>query len=71
MNAQRLSPGDQVTLADGSLADVVSVAKDFQSVHVKYVDTLDNPEIAVGTEADVPPEEVIALFMGTHAEGDT
>ena len=71
MNTTKLSPGDQVTLSDGSLVEVLNVAQDDGSVSVKYVDSMDNPEIAVGTIADVPAEEVIALFEGTHSEGAT
>ena len=71
MNPAKLSAGNQVTLADGSLAEVVSVPSDRQSVRIRYVDTLDNPELNIGDEQDVAPEEVIALFMGGHAEGDT
>ena len=50
---------------------MLRVADDHQAVHVRYVDSMDNPDIPVGTESDVPSEEIIALFMGTHAEGDT
>ncbi len=71
MNTASLSKGDQVTLSDGSLAEVLGVAKDDGSVNVRYVDSMDNPEIPVGTVADVLAEEVIALFEGTHAEGAT
>ena len=71
MNVERLSAGDQVTLSDGSVAAVLRVAGDHQAVRVRYVDSMDNPDIPVGTESDVPAEEIIALFMGTHAEGDT
>ncbi len=71
MNTASLSVGDQVTLTDGSLAEILKVAADGDSVNVRYVDTMDNPEIPVGTVADVLAEEVIALFQGTHAEGAT
>jgi hypothetical protein len=71
VNPAKLSPGNQVTLADGSLAEVVSVPSDRQSVRIRYVDTLDNPELNIGDEQNVAPEEVIALFMGGHAEGAT
>ena len=55
----------------GSLAEILKVATDGGSVNVRYVDSMDNPEIPVGTVADVLAEEVIALFQGTHAEGAT
>ena len=68
MNAATLSKGDQVTLSDGSLAEVLGVAEDNESVNVRYVDSMDNPEIPVGSVADVPADEVIALLEGTHSE---
>ncbi len=71
MNTASLSVGDQVTLTDGSLAEILKVATDGGSVNVRYVDSMDNPEIPAGTVADVLAEEVIALFQGTHAEGAT
>ena len=71
MNTASLSAGDQVTLTDGSLAEILKVAPEGDSVNVRYVDSMDNPEIPVGTVADVLAEEVIALFQGTHAEGAT
>ena len=71
MNTASLSKGDQVTLSDGSLAEVLGAAKDDGSVNVRYVDSMDNPEIPVGTVADVQAEEVIALYQGTHSEGAT
>ena len=71
MNTASLSKGDQVTLSDGSLAEVLNVATDGGSVNVRYVDSMDNPEIPPGSVADVLAEEVIALFEGTHAEGAT
>ncbi len=71
MNTAKLSKGDQVTLSDGSLAEVLDIAKGGDTVNVKYVDSMDNPEIPPGTVADVPAEEVIALYEGTHSEGAT
>ncbi len=71
MNTAILSKGDQVTLSDGSLAEILNIAQDNGSVNVRYVDSMDNPEIPPGTVADVPAEEVIALFEGTHSEGAT
>ena len=61
----------QCTLSDGSLAEVRQVQPDNVLVRVKYVDSLDNPEIPVGSERDVPFEEIIAEYMGTHSEGLT
>ncbi len=71
MNTAKLSKGDQVTLSDGSLAEILGVAKGGDTVNVRYVDSMDNPEIPPGTVADVLSEEVIALYEGTHSEGAT
>jgi hypothetical protein len=71
VNPAHLKPGMQCTLSDGSLAEVRQVLPDNVLVRVKYVDSLDNPEIPVGSERDVPFEEIIAEYMGTHAEGLT
>jgi len=61
----------QCTLSDGSLAEVRQVLPDKIFVRVKYLDSLDNPEIPVGDERDIPFEEIIGEYMGTHAEGLT
>jgi hypothetical protein len=71
VNPAHLKQGMQCTLADGSLAEVRQVLPDNVLVRVKYVDSLDNPEIPVGSERDVPFEEIIAEYMGTHSEGLT
>jgi hypothetical protein len=59
------------TLADGSLVEVRQVLPDNVYVRVTYIDSLDNPEIPVGSEADIPFEEIIGEDMGTHSEGLT
>jgi hypothetical protein len=71
MDIKAIKLGMQATLADGSLVEVKAIRPDMIHIRVKYIDTLDNPEIPVGLEADVPFEEVIAEYMGTHAEGLT
>ena len=71
MNTASLSKGDQVTLSDGSLAEILGVAEGGDTVNVRYVDSMDNPEIPPGTVADVLAEEVIALYEGAHSEGAT
>ena len=71
MDIKSLRVGMRCTLADGSLAEVREVLRDNVHVRVKYVDTLDNPEIRVGEERQVPFEELIAEDMGTHSEGLT
>jgi hypothetical protein len=71
MNAASLAAGNKVMLGDGSVVEVLSIADDQSAVHVKYVDSMDNPAIPVGTVADVPSEDVISMFEGEHAEGLT
>ena len=61
----------QCTLADGSLVEVQQVLPDNIYVRVSYIDSLDNPEIPVGTVGQVPFEELISEYQGTHAEGLT
>ena len=61
----------QVTLSDGSLVEVREVLPDNVYVRVNYLDSMDNPEIPVGSEGQVPFEEIIGEYMGTHAEGLT
>ncbi len=71
MDPSRLKPGMQCTLADGSLVEVRQVLADNIHVRVTYLDSLDNPEIPVGAEQEIPFEELIAEYMGTHVEGLT
>ncbi len=71
MDPSRLKAGMQCTLADGSLVEVNEVLPDRIHVRVTYLDSLDNPEIAVGDERQIPFEEIIAEYMGTHVEGLT
>jgi len=61
----------QCTLTDGSLVEIHEVLSDNVHVRVTYVDSLDNPEIPVGTESQVPFEEIIGEFTGNHAESLT
>lgn len=71
MNPNSLKAGMQCTLSDGSLVQVRGVLPDNIHVRVTYLDTLDNPEIRLGEERQVPFEEIIGEYMGTHAEGLT
>ena len=71
MNPSHLKAGMQCTTSDGSLVEVQGVQPDNVHVRVKYVDSLDNPEIPVGAEREIPYEEIIGEYMGTHAEGLT
>ncbi|MEX2430370.1 MAG: hypothetical protein WD645_00450 [Dehalococcoidia bacterium] len=71
MRRSDLAKGMQVTLDDGSLAEVVTVGNDDSDIVVRYVDTMDNPAIAIGSQGNVAADRIIASFMGTHAEGLT
>lgn len=71
MNPNSLKVGMQCTLSDGSLIEVREVMPDNVHIRVRYLDNLDNPEIRIGEERQVPFEELIGEYMGTHAEGLT
>ncbi len=71
MDVRSLRVGMQCTLSDGSLGEVRGIQPDNIHVRVRYLDTMDNPEIGIGEERVVPFEELIAEYMGTHAEGLT
>ena len=71
MDPNALKIGMTCTTSDGSLVEVQKVMSDNIYIQVKYVDSLDNPEIPVGTVSELPFEELIGEFMGTHAEGLT
>ena len=71
MNPNRLKAGIQCMLADGSVVEVRHVLSDNATVEVSYLDSLDNPEIAVGAVRQISFEEIIGEYMGTHAEGLT
>jgi len=70
MNLAQLTIGTKVLLASGDRAEVVAVHADAESVCVRYLDALGEPEL-VGTEAWFSVDEVIAIDMGTHAVGRT
>ena len=71
MNIRDIKPGMKCTHWDGSLVEVLSIMPDNVHVKVRYVDTMDNPEIRIGEEREVPFEELIGEYQGTHAEGLT
>ena len=71
MNPAHLRSGMQCTLSDGSVIEVKEVLPDNVLVRVKYLDSLDNPEIPIGDERQIPFEEIIAEYQGTHSEGLT
>ena len=66
-----IKPGIQYTLVDGSLVEAHEMQADRVHVRVTYVDSLDNPEIPVGSDKPVPYEEFVAIYQGTHSEGLT
>jgi hypothetical protein len=70
MNLAQLSVGTAVLLASGDRAAVVAINAEAEAVCVRYLDALGEPEL-VGTEAWLSADEVLAIDMGTHAEGRT
>jgi hypothetical protein len=68
LNPTILRPGLQCTTSDGSLVEVRQLLADEVHVRVLYLDSLDNPEIAVGSEREIPFEELIAVYQGGHSE---
>jgi hypothetical protein len=70
VNLAQLTIGTKVLLASGDQAEVVAMHAEAVSVCVRYLDALGEPEL-VGTEAWLSADEVIAIDMGTHAEGQT
>ena len=70
VNLAQLSIGIKVLLASGDRAEVVSLNAEAETVCVRYLDALGEPEL-VGTEAWLSADELLAVDMGTHAEGRT
>lgn len=70
MNIAQLTVGTKVLLASGDQAEVVAINADEESARIRYLDALGEPEL-VNTEAWLPADEIIAIDMGTHAEGRT
>ncbi len=68
MNVANLHVAAQITLADGSLAEVLAVIEAEAQVRIRYVDAFGSPELT-GTEAVVSSDDVIAVVEGTHTEG--
>lgn len=71
MEPTHIRSGMQCTLSDGSLVEVQRVMPDSVHIRVKYLDSMDNPQIPTGSEREVPYEELIAEYMGGHSEGLT
>lgn len=70
MNLAQLTVQTKVLLASGDRAEVVAIQPEAYAVCVRYLDALGEPEL-VGTEAWLSADEIIAIDMGTHAEGRT
>lgn len=70
MNLAQLTIGTKVLLASGDRSEVVAINVEAESVLVRYLDALGEPEL-VGTEAWLSADEILAIDMGTHAEGRT
>lgn len=70
MNPTQLTIRTKVLLATGDRAEVVAINAAEESVRVRYLDALAEPEL-LGTEAWLSADEVIAIDMGTHSEGRT
>lgn len=71
METTKIKSGMECTLSDGSLVQVQAIMPDNIHIRVKYLDSLDNPAIGIGEVREVPYEELIAEYMGDHAEGLT
>jgi hypothetical protein len=70
VNLAHLTVGTKILLASGDQAEVVALNAEDETVCVRYIDALGEPEL-VGTEAWLSADEVLAIDMGTHAEGRT
>jgi hypothetical protein len=70
VNLAQLTIGTKVLLASGDRSEVVAINAEAESVLVRYLDALGEPEL-VGTEAWLSADEILAIDMGTHAEGRT
>jgi hypothetical protein len=70
MNLNELSVRMNVLLATGDRAQVLDINADEETVRVRYLDALGQPEL-VDTDAWVSVDEVIAIDQGSHVEGAT
>jgi hypothetical protein len=70
VNLTQLTVGTRVLLASGDRAEVLAINAEAESVLVRYLDALGEPEL-VDTEAWLSVDDVLALDMGTHTEGRT
>jgi hypothetical protein len=70
VNLAQLTVGTRVLLASGDRAEVLAINAEAESVLVRYLDALGEPEL-VDTEAWLSGDDVLAVDMGTHTEGRT
>ena len=70
MNLNELSVRMNVLLATGDRAQVLDINADEETVRVRYLDALGQPEL-VDTDDWVSVDEVIAIDQGSHVEGAT
>lgn len=71
MNPSQLKRGMQCMLADGSVIEIQEVWPGSLKVQVKFIDSLDNPAIPVGSIHEISVEEILGEFMGTDVQGLT
>jgi hypothetical protein len=70
VNLAQLIVGTKVLLASGDRAEVLVINAEAESVLIRYLDALGEPEL-VDTEAWLWGDDILAVDMGTHAEGRT
>jgi hypothetical protein len=70
MNIAELAVRARVLLATGNRAEVLTVDDQAETVCIRYLDALGEPEL-VDTEAWISADEIIAIDTGAHIEGST
>ena len=70
MNIAELAARARVLLATGDRAEVLTVDDQAETVCIRYLDALGEPEL-VDTEAWISADEIIAIDTGVHIEGST
>ena len=70
MNIAQLAVQTQVLLATGDRAEVVAINTEKETVQIRYLDALGEPDL-VDTEAWLSADEVISIDTGSHIEGST
>ena len=66
MNLAQLAVGTKVLLASGDRGEVVAINADAESVRVRYLDALGEPEL-VGTEEWLSADEILPITMLINA----